>query len=121
VLVAWVLHLTIGFWSFGPAVWGIAAIILAAALLLFADADERTSTAFGLVAVGLGVFAAMTALGQWSELMRLGETRLELGPADILPFLVYLAGIGLVIAGGVIRAAGGRLAVPTAAFARDRA
>jgi hypothetical protein len=121
VLGAWVLHLTVGFWSLGPAVWGIVAIVLGAAILLFGSTDEETSARLGVVAVGLGLFAAFTALGQWSELMRLGETRLELGPADILPFLVYVTGIVLVIAGGVLQARGGRFAIPTMAPSRDEA
>ena len=127
VLGAWVLQLTIGFWSFGPAVWSIAAIVLATALLVFGATDGRLPAAVGWVTVALGLFTAWTALGQWSELMRIGETRLELGPDDILPFLIYLAGIVLVIAGGVLHATGGRLgmirmALPTTgATASDEA
>ena len=121
VLAAWVLHLTVGFWSFGPAVWGLAAIVLAAAVLVFASPDGRTSSRVGWIAAGLGAFTALTALGQWSELMRLGATRLELGPGDLFPFLVYVAGIGLVIAGGVIQATGGRIALPSTTLASDRA
>jgi hypothetical protein len=66
VLLAWVLHLTIGFWAFGPAIWGLGAVVLAAVILL-------TATEMGIprwvpwVAVALGLFAAWTALGQWGR------------------------------------------------------
>ncbi len=121
VLGAWTLHLTVGFWSFGTAVWGIAAIVLAAGLLVFGPTEPRSSAILGWVAAGLGAFAALTAVGQWSKLMELGETRLELGAGDILPFLVYVAGILLVIAGGVLHATGGRIALPTAMPAEEAA
>ncbi len=121
VLGAWTVHLTVGFWSFSPAVWGIAAIVLAAGLLVFGPTKTRISAVLGWVAAGLGAFAALIAVGQWSKLMELGATRLELGPGDVLPFLVYVAGILLVIAGGVIHATGGRIALPTVMPAGERA
>jgi hypothetical protein len=113
VLVAWVLHLTIGFWAFGPAVWGLTAIVVAAAILLVGPSEGPAAARLGWVAAALGAFAALGAVGQWSELMDLGATRLELGPDDLLPFLVYVAGIGLVIAGGVLAATAGRASMPT--------
>jgi hypothetical protein len=112
VLIAWVLHLTIGFWAFAPAIWGIAALFLAALLLLLGDPNDRLPAWVGWVAVVLGLFAAWSAVGQWGELMELGATRLELGPGDIAPFLVYVAGILLVIAGGVLHATGGKVPIP---------
>jgi hypothetical protein len=112
VLIAWILHLTIGFWAFGPAIWGIAALLLAALLLLLGDPGDRLPAWVGWVAVVLGLFAGWSAIGQWTELMRLGETQLELGIDDILPFLVYVAGILLIIAGGVLHATGGKLPLP---------
>jgi hypothetical protein len=113
VVGAWLLHLTVGFWALGPAVWALSAITLAAAVMVLGLTEGRASAWVGWLATGLAAFAALIALGQWSELMRLGETRLELGPGEILPFLVYATGIGLVISGGVIRAIGGRLMLPT--------
>jgi hypothetical protein len=118
VLLAWVLHLTVGFWAFGPAVWGIGALILAAVLLL-------SGGAFGLpawtawVAFALGVFAAWVALGQWGALMDVGAERVELGLEDYLPFLLYVVGILLVIAGAALTATGGRLAIPGGGTAGD--
>lgn len=111
VLLAWVLHLVIGFWAFAPATWGLAAVILAAVLLL-TGGEERLPAWVPWVAVGLGVFAAWVALGQWGALMAVGERELELGLQDILPFLIYVVGILLVIGGGVLSATGGRLAMP---------
>jgi hypothetical protein len=113
VLLAWVLHLTIGFWAFAPAVWGILAIVLAATLVLFGSTEEHLPDWVGWVAVVLGLFAAWTALGQWGSLMELGATEVELGIDDIVPFLIYVAGIILVIAGGALHAMGGKLAIPS--------
>jgi hypothetical protein len=113
VLLAWVLHLTIGFWAFAPATWGLLAVVLAAVLLLTAG-EAKTPAWVSWVAVGLGVFAAWVALGQWGALMDIGERQLELGLEEYLPFLIYAAGILLVIGGGVLSATGGRLAIPGA-------
>ena len=91
-----------------------AALFLAALLLLLGDPNDRLPAWVGWVAVVLGLFAAWSAVGQWGELMELGATRLELGPGDIAPFLVYVAGILLVIAGGVLHATGGKVPIPGA-------
>lgn len=112
VLLAWVLHLTIGFWAFGPAVWGLGAILLASVLLL-TSGEFRLPAWTGWVALVLGVIAAWVALGQWGALMDLGADQVELGLGDYLPFLVYVAGILLVIAGAAVTATGGRLAMPS--------
>lgn len=111
VLLAWILHLVIGFWAFAPATWGLTAIVLAAVLLLSAG-REGLPAWLPWVAVGLGVFAAWVAVGQWSALMSIGERELELELMDYLPFLIYVVGILLVIGGGVLAATGGRIALP---------
>jgi hypothetical protein len=103
VLLAWVLHLTIGFWALGPASWGLAAIIVAAVLLLVA-ADTRLPSWIGWVAVVLALFGGWTAFGQWGALMGVGEDQIELGLEDYLPFLLYVAGILLVLGGAVLTA-----------------
>lgn len=103
VLLAWVLHLTIGFWALGPASWGLAAVVIAAVLLLVAP-DVRLPSWIGWVAVVLALFAGWTAFGQWGALMEVGEDRIELGLEDYLPFLVYIAGILLVLGGAVLTA-----------------
>ncbi len=103
VLLAWVLHLTIGFWALGPASWGLAAIIVAAVLLLVAP-DVRLPSWIGWVAVALALFAGWTAFGQWGALMDVGEDQVVLGLEDYLPFLVYIAGILLVLGGAVMTA-----------------
>ncbi len=103
VLLAWVLHLTIGFWALGPASWGLAAVVVAAVLLLVAP-DVRLPSWIGWVAVVLALFAGWTAFGQWGALMEVGEDRIELGLEDYLPFLVYIAGILLVLGGAVLTA-----------------
>jgi hypothetical protein len=103
VLLAWVLHLTIGFWALGPASWGLAAIVVAAVLLLVAP-DVRLPSWIGWVAVVLALFGGWTAFGQWGALMEVGENQVVLGLEDYLPFLVYVAGILLVLGGAVMTA-----------------
>ena len=49
------------------------------------------------------MFAALLALGQWGDLMNLGQ-RTSLGPIDYLTFLAYVAGIVAIIGGGVMAA-----------------
>ncbi len=103
VLLAWVLHLTIGFWALGPASWGLAAIVVAAVLLLVAP-DVRLPSWIGWVAVVLALFGGWTAFGQWGALMEVGDGQVVLGLEDYLPFLVYVAGILLVLGGAVMTA-----------------
>lgn len=103
VLVAWALHVTIGFWSLGPATWGIMAVVLAAALVLVGSSGTLPAW-ISWVAVVLGLFAAWTAFGQWGALMDIGADRVELGLEDYLPFLLYVAGILLVILGAAMSA-----------------
>jgi hypothetical protein len=105
VLLAWILHLTIGFWALGPASWGLAAVVLAAVLLLMGS-ESRLPAWVGWVAAALGLFAAWTAFGQWGALMEIGEERITLGLEDYLPFLIYVAGILLVIGGALLTAVG---------------
>jgi hypothetical protein len=112
VLLAWVLHLTIGFWSFAPATWGIAAVVLAAVLVWYAGSATRPLAWLGWVALVLALFAAWTAFGQWNALMDVGSSELELGIEDFLPFLIYVAGIVLVLGGAALTAMGGRVALP---------
>jgi hypothetical protein len=101
VLIAWLLHLSIGFWSFAPASWGIAAIVLAGTILFVGDQLSLPVPA-AWIAILLGLFAAWTALGQWTSLMDIGATRVELDLTDLVPFLIYVVGIVAVLAGAVM-------------------
>jgi hypothetical protein len=120
VLVAWILHLTIGFWAFGPAAWGITALVLAVVVLVFRD-DIGTPFPAAWIAVVLAVVGAVIAVGQWSALMDIGATRVTLGLEDYLPFLIYVIGIVAILGGSMLvamagmRAAGGDTPPPPAA------
>ena len=115
ILLAWLLHLTIGFWAFGPAAWGITAIVLAVVVLVFRD-EIGTPFPAAWISVGLAVFTVWVAFGQWNALMDIGATRLELGLEDILPFAVYVVGIAGVLGGSLLVAMAGMRAAagPTA-------
>jgi hypothetical protein len=106
VLLAWIWHLTIGFWSFAPAALGIGAIVLAGALLFVRDKLGLPFPAAWISAI-LGLYAAIVALNQWNELQELGATQLELGIDDFIPFFIYVIGILLLIAGAALTAVGG--------------
>lgn len=101
VLIAWALHLSIGFWSFAPASWGIAAIVLAG-VVLFVRAQLALPFPASWIAIVLGLFAAWTAFGQWNSLMDVGARRVELDLTDLVPFLIYVVGIVAVLAGSVM-------------------
>jgi hypothetical protein len=117
VLVAWILHVTIGFWAFGPAAWGITALVLAVVVLVFRD-EIGTSFPPAWISVVLAVFGAVVAVGQWSALMDIGATRVTLGLEDVLPFLIYVVGIVCILGGSLLvamagmRAAGGDAGAP---------
>jgi hypothetical protein len=106
ILLAWLLHVTIGFWAFGPAAWGIAAVVLAVIVLVFRD-EIGTPFPAAWISVGLAVFTVWVAFGQWNALMDIGATRLELGLDDFLPFLVYVVGIACVLGGSLLVAMAG--------------
>jgi hypothetical protein len=101
VLFAWLLNLSITFWSFAPASWGIAAIVLAG-VVLFVRSGLALPFPASWIAIVLGLFAAWTAFGQWNSLMDVGARRVELDLADLVPFLIYVVGIVAVLAGSVM-------------------
>jgi hypothetical protein len=103
VLLGWALNLSIGLWSMSGATLSLAALTLAAVIVLV---STRIAAPIPVAWIGvvLGVFAAWLAIGLWSELTSLGETRIELSASDILAFLVYIVGLGLIIAGGILTA-----------------
>ena len=102
VLVGWTLNLTIGYWTMGQAGLSLAVLTLAALIIVVSDRIESPIPA-AWAGVVLGVFAALLALGQWGDLMNLGQ-RTSLGPIDYLTFLAYVAGIVAIIGGGVMTA-----------------
>ena len=101
VLVAWILHLTIGYWTLNGATLGIGAIVAAAIVLILGDQLQLPFPA-AWVSLVLAAIGALVAFGQWNALMDLGAEQVELGPTDILPFLAYVAGIVLVIVAAVL-------------------
>lgn len=102
VLVGWTLNLTISYWTMGQAGLSLAVLTLAALIIVVSDRIESPIPA-AWAGVILGAFAALLALGQWGDLMNLGQ-RTSLGPIDYLTFLAYVAGIAAIIGGGVMTA-----------------
>ena len=103
VLVGWALNLSIGYWTMAAATLTLAVLTLAAVLILL---SSRIPSPIPVAWAGvvLGVFAAWLAIGLWSELATLGEQTVDLSITDILSFLVYVVGLGLIVAGGVLTA-----------------
>jgi hypothetical protein len=79
----------------------LAVLTLAALLIVLAGGGLPTAATW--VGLGLTVVGALLAFDQWGQLSRLGETRLELGLTDYLPFLIYVIGLVLIAAAGVRR------------------
>ena len=103
VLVAWGLNLA-SYWTMTQATLALGILTLAAVIVLLAGRGLPLLTAW--VGVALGAIGALIALDHWGQLQRLGETRLELGVTDFVPFLLYALGIAAIIAGGVMTAGG---------------
>ena len=100
VLLGWAYNLSASWWTIGPAALPVAVLTLAALVILEAP-RIRLSIPTAWVGVGLGVFGAILLLGNWSTLLTIGRTQLQLDPPDLLGFLAYTVGTALVIAGGV--------------------
>lgn len=103
VLVGWALNLSVGYWNMSAATLTLAVLTLAAVIIVISRQVEIPVPA-AWAGVVLGVFAAILAVSQWSELARLGDTRVDLSIIDILAFLIYLFGLGLIVLGGVLTA-----------------
>lgn len=103
VLVGWALNLSISYWTMAQAALSLAVLALATVSIVAARRIEIPVLA-AWTGVVLAAFGAILAIGQWGDLTRIGATRIELDPTDILAFLIYVLGIGLIIAGGVLTA-----------------
>ncbi len=103
VLVGWALNLSIGLWTMSGATLSLASLTLAGVIVLVSP-RVASSIPIAWIGVILGVFAAWLAIGLWNDLAALGETRVELSASDILAFLIYVAGLALIIAGGILTA-----------------
>jgi len=103
VLVAWVLNLSIGQWTMAGASLSLAVLTVATAVILV---SRRVSSPIPAAWAGVivAVFGAILALGQWGDLNALGQEQVELGPLDFLAFLLYIVGLVMIIAGGVMTA-----------------
>lgn len=102
VLAGWTLNLTISYWTMGQAGLSLAVLTLAALIIVVSDRIDSPIPA-AWAGVVLAIFAALLALGQWGDLMNLGQ-RTSLGLMDYLAFLAYVAGIVAIIGGGVMTA-----------------
>jgi hypothetical protein len=100
VVLGWAVNLS-SYWTMVQATLSLTVLTLAALLIVLAGRGlPPAATWAGLLLAGVG---ALLAVDQWGQLSRLGETRLELGLTDYLPFLVYVIGLVLIIAAGVRR------------------
>lgn len=102
VLVGWALSLTISYWTMAAAGLSLATLTLAAVIIVV-SARIGAPIPAAWAGVVLAGFAALLALGQWGDLMNLGQ-RTSLGPIDYLAFLISVAGIVAIIGGGVMTA-----------------
>jgi len=98
-LLGWAVMLA-GYWTMRQAAPSLVLITLAALVVLLAGRGLPAIATW--VGVALGALSALLAIGLWGQLTRLGESRLDLGLTDYLPFIAYVAGIALVIAGGAL-------------------
>ena len=102
-LIGWAINLSIGHWTMAQASLSLAVLTVATAIVL---ASRRIASPVPAAWAGvvLGVFGAILAFGQWSDLITLGHEDVVLSAVDFLAFLVYAIGVVLVIAGGVMTA-----------------
>jgi hypothetical protein len=97
VLLGWAINLA-SYWTMRQATPTLALLTVAALTIELAGRGLPLLAAWvGIVLAGLG---ALLALDLWGQLTRLGETRLELGLTDYLPFLIYVVGLVLILAAG---------------------
>jgi hypothetical protein len=99
VLVGWAVMLA-SYWTMHAAAVTLALITLSALIVALAGRGLPVITAWAGVAGALLV--VLLAINQWGELARFSEGRFDIGVSDLLPFLVYVVGIVLVIAGGAL-------------------
>jgi hypothetical protein len=103
VLLGWALNLSVGLWTISGAALSLAVLTLATVIILFAREIESPFPV-AWIGVVLGVFAAFLAFGQWDDLAYLGANKTDLSITDLLAFGIYVVGLVLVIAGGVVSA-----------------
>jgi hypothetical protein len=103
VLLGWAVNLSVGYWVISAAVLSLAALTIATVVIVLTRRIPSPIPAAWLGVV-LGVFAALLAVGLWGELAELGDSQVDLSIVDILAFLIYVVGILVIIAGGVLTA-----------------
>jgi hypothetical protein len=98
VLLGWAINLA-SYWTMRQATPTLTLLTVAALTIVLAGRGlTPLATWVGVVLAALGV---LLALDMWGQLTRLGDTRLDLGLTDYLPFFIYLAGLLLILAAGV--------------------
>jgi hypothetical protein len=103
VLLGWALNLSIGPWRMSAGSLSIALSTIAVIVIVVAPRWEKTLPGIPVAWLGavLAVIVAFLAIGHWGSLGRLGE-QTELGLTHYVPFLIYVAGVVLIIVGGVL-------------------
>lgn len=105
VLLGWTLNLSVSYWTMTQATVTLALVAVAGALVVAAN-DTNGGLRMGLAAGAavVGLVMAVLALGQWGDLARLGENRIDLSLTDIGAFLIYAMGVVALIGGSVLSA-----------------
>jgi di/tricarboxylate transporter len=80
------------------------AVLTLAAVIVVVSRQIESPVPAAWAGVVLAVFGLVLGIGQWSDLMRLGRTRLELDVTDYLGLLLATVGIVLIAVGGVMTA-----------------
>ena len=80
------------------------AVLTVATAVILASRRIESPVPVAWAGVVLAVFGAILALGQWGDLIELGRKEVQFGLIDYLAFLVYIVGLVMIIAGGVMSA-----------------
>ena len=111
VLVGWAIMLA-SYWTMHAAAVTLTLITIGAAVVLLAGRGLPAIAAWiGVVAAALVV---LLAIDQWGQLARFSEGRFDIGVSDLLPFAIYVVGVLLVLAGGVLTGMAAMPRTPTA-------
>jgi hypothetical protein len=109
--LGWALNLA-SYWTMRQATPTLALLTVAGLTIVLAGRGvPPLATWVGIVLAAVG---ALLALDLWGQLTRLGATRLDLGLTDYLPFLIYVAGLVLILAAGARVIMTTRVGLPSA-------
>jgi hypothetical protein len=108
VILGWALNIIVSYWNMNAAATAVGLLTLATIVIIVAPrwAPVVPEVPIAWVGAGLAVVTLLIAFDQWNEFMELGATRVELGILDLVAFLIYVIGIFVIIAGGLLAGRG---------------